>query len=128
MVDPVIFWSGCFKMILYAENPVYRKYPLYCNIFDNMINFLIYQCIYIKYVCHRVMYGPDFWIYSGKELEDTNIKLIFHKNDYVLNAELLYNKVKDNVKCYLFENEDATHGTILTDISYFDKLKDIIDS
>lgn len=128
MVDPIIFWSGCFKMILYAENPVYRKYPLYCNIFDNMINFLIYQCIYIKYVCHRVMYGPDFWIYSGTELEDTNIKLIFHKNDYVLNAELLYNKVKDNVKCYLFENEDATHGTILTDISYFDKLKDIIDS
>jgi len=128
MVDPIIFWSGCFKMILYADNPVYRKYPLYSNIFDNMINFLIYQCIYIKYVCHRVMFGPDFWLYSGKELENTNVKLIFHKYDYVLNAELLYNKVKDNVKCYYFENEDATHGTILTDISYFNELKDIIDS
>lgn len=127
MVDPIIFWICCFKMSLHVENPLINKYPLYLYILDNLIAFLIYQCLYLKFVCFRVMFGPDFWIYDAKELTDTNYTIILEKNDYVIPAELLYEKINGCIKCHYFNNEEFTHGTILMDRKYINKLLEIIE-
>ena len=37
---------------------------------DNIISFMIYQCLYLKYVCFRVMFGPDFWVYDVDEISN----------------------------------------------------------
>lgn len=128
LVDPIIFWIGCFKMSLHVENPFIKKYPLTTYVIDNIINFMIYQCLYLKYVCFRVMFGPDFWIYDASELANTKITLILEKADYVIPAELLYGKVKNIVKCYYFDSDDMTHGSILMEKKYICKLIEIIES
>lgn len=128
LVDPIIFWVGCFKMTLHVNNPLVRRYPYYQYIIDNAINFLIYQCIYLKYVCFRVMFGPDFWIYDASELLNTNVTIILEKGDYVIPAELLYNKIKNYVKCYYIDDDDALHGSIIIEKNYINKLIEIIEN
>lgn len=127
MVDPIIFWIGCFKMSLHVDNPFIKKYPLIDYFIDNLSAFMIYQCIYLKYVIFRVMFGPDFWVYDSEELSNTNLTIILAKNDYVIPAELLYNKIKNYVKCYYFDSDDATHCTILMDSKYHNELINIIE-
>lgn len=127
LVDPIIFWIGCFKMSLHVENPLIKKYPLYLFIIDNIISFMIYQCLYLKYVCFRVMFGPDFWIYDIKELANSNITIILEKGDYIIPAELLYNKINNYIKCHYFNSDDMTHGSILMEKKYTNKLIDIIE-
>jgi hypothetical protein len=128
LIDPIIFWIGCFKMSLYVDNPFIRKYPLYEYIYDNLINFLIYQCIYLKYVCYRVMFGPDFWIYDSIELNNSNVIIILEKNDHIIPAELLYNKINSTCKCIYINESDANHGSILMNDKYYNKLIEIIDN
>jgi pimeloyl-ACP methyl ester carboxylesterase len=129
LVDPIIFWIGCFKMSLHIENPFIKKYPIIIYFIDNLINFMIYQCLYLKYVCFRVMFGPDFWIYDASELyEHKNIVIILQKNDYIIPAELIYDKIKNYVKCYYFNSDEFTHGTILMEKKYTPKLIEIIDT
>lgn len=127
MVDPIIFWIGCFKMSLHVENPLIKKYPISKYLIDNLINFLIYQCLYLKYVCFRVMFGPDFWIYDANELENTNITIILQKDDYIIPAELLHEKLS-KIKHYYFDTDNMTHGTLLMEKKYIEKLIDIIES
>ena len=50
MIDPIIFWIGCFKMSLYIENPFIKKYPITSYLFDNIINFMIFQCLYLDLI------------------------------------------------------------------------------
>ena len=128
MVDPIIFWIGCFKMSLHVDNPLIRKFPIHHYLADNILNFLIYQCIYLKYVCYRVMFGPDFWIYDAKELTNTNITIILEKCDYIIPAELLYNKIKNDSKCYYFDSDDVSHGTVLMDKKYLPDILEIINN
>lgn len=128
LVDPIIFWIGCFKMSLHVENPFIKKYPLSAYLIDNLLSFMIYQCLYLKYVCFRVMFGPDFWIYDAGELiEHKNIIIILEKNDYIIPAELIYDKIKNFVKCYYFDSDDMYHGSILMDKKYIPKLIEIIN-
>ena len=127
LVDPIIFWIGCFKMSLHVENPFIKKYPLYLFIIENYIAFMIYQCLYLKYVCFRVMFGPDFWIYDINELADKNITIILEKGDYIIPAELLYNKINGNIKCHYFDSENMYHGSILREKKYASELIKIID-
>ncbi len=128
MVDPIIFWIGCFKMSLHIDNPLVRKKPYYKYFYDNLINFLIYQCIYLKYICYRVMFGPDFWIYNSKELIGSNLFMVIQKNDNVIPAELIYNKIKDKPGVYYLDKEDALHGSILMDSNYRPIIHNIIDN
>jgi pimeloyl-ACP methyl ester carboxylesterase len=127
MIDPIIFWIGCFKMTLHIENPLIKKFPLHLYIIDNIISFMIYQCLYLKYVCFRVMFGPDFWIYDASELSNKNITIILEKGDYIIPAELLYEKIKNKVKCYYFDSDNMTHGTILLENKYSEQLLKIIE-
>jgi len=127
LVDPIIFWIGCFKMSLHIENPFIKKYPLYLYIIDNILAFMIYQCLYLKYVCFRVMFGPDFWIYDVNELANQNITIILEKADYIIPAELLYNKINGIVKCHYFNSDDVFHGSVLMEKKYTDKLLQIIE-
>ena len=128
LVDPIIFWIGCFKMSLHVENPFIKKYPIYTYLIDNLLSFLIYQCLYLKYVCFRVMFGPDFWIYDANELTDTNITIILEKNDYIIPADLIYEKIKNKVKCYYFDSDNMYHGSILMEKKYVNELINIIES
>ena len=129
LVDPIIFWIGCFKMSLHIENPFIKKYPISMYLIDNLISFMIYQCLYLKYVCFRVMFGPDFWIYDAIELaEHKNIVIILEKNDYIIPTDLIYDKIKNYVKCYYFNSDEFTHGTILMEKKYTPKLIEIIDT
>ena len=126
MVDPIIFWIGCFKMSIYIDKPSINVDSIQNIIWDHTINYLIYQCLYLKFVCYRVMFGPDFLIYDSNELNNTNITIILEKNDYIIPAELLYNKIKNNVTCYYIDNDDAIHGSILRDTKYLDNIMNII--
>ncbi len=126
MIDPIIFWIGCFKMCIHISNPSIRKDSLSNYLFDVLGNFLIYDCIYHQYVCFRTMFGPDFWIYNSKELLDSNITMVLEKGDYIIPAELIYNKIKDKTKCYYVDDDKAVHGTIMTNSYYTDMIFDII--
>ncbi len=126
LVDPIIFWIGCFKMSLHVENPFVRKSPIYYYLLDNLINYLIYQCIYLKFVCYRLMFGPDFWIYDDSEL-GSNVTIVLEKGDYVIPSELLYSKIKSKVKCIYIDDPDALHGSFILESKYYSKLVELLE-
>ena len=128
MIDPIIFWIGCFKMSLYISNPLIKKKSYIEYYIDILIKFIIYECIYHKYVCYRAMFGPDFWIYNSKELVNSKLTMIFEKGDYIIPAELIYNKVKDKIKCHYIDDINAVHGSILIESKYMKEAIDIIDN
>ncbi len=109
------------------SNPSIRTDSYSNYLFDILGNFLIYDCIYHQYVCFRTMFGPDFWIYDSKELVNSNITMVLEKGDYIIPAELIYNKIKDKTKCYYIDNDKAVHGTIMTNSSYTADIFNIID-
>jgi len=127
MIDPIIFWIGCFKMSIHTSNPSIRRDSLKNYLVDILGNFLIYDCIYHQYVCFRVMFGPDFWIYDSKELKDTNITMVLEKGDYIIPAELIYNKIKDKTKCHFINDDKAVHGTIMMESKYTTNIFEIIE-
>jgi pimeloyl-ACP methyl ester carboxylesterase len=127
LVDPIIFWIGCFKMSLHIENPFIKKYPIHLFIIDNILAFMIYQCLYLKYVCFRVMFGPDFWIYDVNELANKNITIVLEKGDYIIPAELLHDKINGVINCHYFDSNDMMHGSILMENKYKNDLLRIID-
>jgi pimeloyl-ACP methyl ester carboxylesterase len=129
MIDPIIFWIGCFKMSVHVDNPLVRNGTFFRYMIDKFINYLIYQCIYLKYVCYRIMYGPDFWIIDINELSNTNITLILEKGDYVIPAEILYKNIKNvpNIKYHYIDDEEAVHGSIIIESKYVNQLIDIIN-
>jgi pimeloyl-ACP methyl ester carboxylesterase len=128
MVDPIIFWIGCFKMSLHVENPFIKKYPIRKYLFDNLISFIVYHCLYLKFVFFRVMFGPDFWVYDASELTDTNVIIVLEKNDDVIPAELLYQKINNKVKNYYMNEEGLYHGALLRDQKHHELLLKIIES
>lgn len=73
------------------------------------------------------MFGPDFWIYDATELENTNVMLVFEKGDFIIPAEVLYNKVKKyNIKHYYIDCINAVHGSVLLDPAYSEHLSKIL--
>ena len=58
------------------------------------------------------MFGPDFWVYNGKELEGKNIMLVLEYDDHVIPCEVLYHKIKNKNISYYYLS-DADHGKIL---------------
>jgi hypothetical protein len=126
MIDPIIFWIGCFKMSTWIENNAYIK-PYYENIFNNIATMIVVNCLYLKYVCNRVMFGPDFWIYDSSELDNKNIMLVLEKGDAIIPAELLYNKIKNNnFKFYYIDDDNTQHGSVIFDPRYSDKFDEIM--
>jgi pimeloyl-ACP methyl ester carboxylesterase len=128
MVDPIIFWIGCFKMAIKMDFPIVRNNNYKNYLFDTILNFLIYKCLYMKYTCYRIMFGPDFWIYDPADLENkNNISLVLEKGDHIIPAELLYNKTKNHIKCHYFDNDDIIHGSVLMESKYYNDLLNIIE-
>ena len=74
------------------------------------------------------MFGPDFWIYNSSELVDSNVTIILEKGDYVIPADLLYNKIKENTKCIYIDDDNALHGTVLMDDKYYNIINDTIEN
>jgi len=126
MIDPIIFWIGCFKMSLYIEKQTEYKDSIVEYVYEIARYYLIYQCMYLKFICHRVMFGPDFWIYNSKELEGKNILLVLEYDDHVIPCEILYNKIKrKNISYYYLANAD--HGQVLLSPKFDDVFDEIIN-
>jgi len=126
MVDPIIFWICCFKMSTYIDKYPEQSESIITNIAELLINQLIYQCLYLRYICLRAMFGPDFWIYNAKELEGKNILLVLEYDDHVVPSEFLYKKIKDYDISYYYLS-DALHGSVLLDPKFESVFKDIIE-
>jgi hypothetical protein len=124
MIDPIIFWIGCFKMNIHIDNPYIDNSTYISYLYSIFTNFLIYQCLYLKFICYRLMFGPAFWIYDSSEIENKNILLVLEKNDYVIPAEIIYNKLNNNVNHHYIQN--ATHGSVLLDSNFNNKFNNII--
>jgi hypothetical protein len=125
MVDPIIFWIGCFKMNIHIDNPYVDNSTYLSYIYSYLINYLIYQCLYLKFICYRLMFGPAFWIYDASEIEDKKILLVLEKHDYVIPTDIIYNKLLNKrVNYYYIDN--ATHGSVLLDSNFNNSFNDII--
>jgi len=120
LVDPIIFWIGSIQLLHHIENP-----DSYSTI-ESFINYFVYNCIHIKYICYRYMWGHDFWIYDTKEIETKNILIVLEENDHVIASNKIYNFIKDkNINYYLLK--DARHTTVFLDNKYNKIFEEIID-
>ena len=124
-IDPAYFFTNYYKLQKHAEFPCYNKTNTILYLFDSFINYLIYDSIYLKYVCYRYLYGPKYWIYDNYNFN--KYIFILHKYDYAIDAELIYEKNKNNTDSYLIDSPNATHGTILFDNKLYYKLIEIIE-
>jgi hypothetical protein len=124
LVDPIIFWIGCFKMSLYIDKIAQRGTSIISWILEILTNYLIYRCLYLRYICYRVMFGPDFLIYDSVELEGKNIMLVLEYNDQVIPSDILYEKIK-NTKINYYYLDNAEHGSVMLS-SKFDNIFELI--
>jgi pimeloyl-ACP methyl ester carboxylesterase len=125
LIDPIVFWIGCFKMSVFIDQNITKSTGFVNRTIELLTRHLVYQCLYLKYICLRVMFGPDFWIYNSAELEDKNIMLVLEQDDYVIPADLLYKKINNNKISYYYLS-NATHGSVLLDPKFDSVFKDII--
>jgi hypothetical protein len=126
LVDPIIFWVGCFKMSLYIDKIAQRGSSILGWILEILTNYLIFKCLYLRYICYRVMFGPDFLVYNSYELEDKNILLVLEYDDQVIPAEIIYNKIKDKKISYYYL-KNAEHGTLLLSSKFNNIFSEIIN-
>jgi hypothetical protein len=125
LVDPIIFWIGCFKMSLYIDKIAQRGTSIISWILEILTNYLIYRCLYLRYICYRVMFGPDFLIYDSCELEGKNIMIVLEYNDQVIPADILYEKIKNKRISYYYLN-NAEHGSIFLSSKFDNTFENII--
>lgn len=125
LVDPIIFWIGCFKMSLYIDKIAQRGSSITSWILEILTNYVIYKCLYLRYICYRVMFGPDFLIYDSSELEGKNIMLVLEYNDRVIPSDILYEKIKNKRISYYYLN-DAEHGSVLLSSKFDNIFENII--
>jgi len=125
LVDPIIFWIGCFKMSLYIDKIAQRGTSLIAWGLEILTNYLIYKCLYLRYICYRVMFGPDFLIYDSTELEEKNVMIVLEYNDRVIPADILYEKIKNKKISHYYLN-DAEHGSLLLSSKFDTIFEDII--
>jgi len=117
LVDPIIFWVGCFKMSLYINKIAQQGNEFIYWLLEILTNYLIFKCLYLRYICYRVMFGPDFLIYNCNELEGKNIMLVLEYEDKVIPSDIIYNKIK-NSKISYYYIKDAEHGSILLNSNF----------
>ena len=53
--------------------------------------------------------------------------IILEKGDYIIPAELLYDKINGTIKCHYFDSDDMIHGSILMENKYIDKMLEIVE-
>jgi hypothetical protein len=126
LIDPVYFFTSYYKIKKHAEFPCYNKNNFILYLIDNFINYLIYDSIYLKHICYRYLCGPKDWDFYDNKNYNKSV-FIFHKYDYVIDAESIYNKLKDNSESYLIETDYATHGTVLFNKDMHSQLIEIIE-
>jgi hypothetical protein len=125
-VDPIYFYRFHYKSQRHIQFPCYEKNNIIMYLFDNFINYLIYDSIYLKCICYRHLLCPTYWIYFNKNYNYNKFIFIFHKNDYVIDSELLYEQLKNKAKTYILDSDDSTHGTILFNETKFEQLFNIL--
>lgn len=126
LIDPITFWIGCFKMSLYIDKIAQRGTSLVYWILEVLTNYLIFKCLYLRFICHRVMFGPDFLIYNSSDIENKNILLVLEYDDKVIPADIIYNKIKNkNISYYYLKN--AEHGSVLLSSKFNDTFSEIIE-
>jgi len=124
-IDPTYFFIDYNKIQKHADFPCYNKKNIFLYLLDSFINYLIYDSIYLKNLCYRNLCGPKYWIYDSINFK--KYIFIFHKYDYVINAEKIYDKIKNDNDAYLIETHNASHGTILFNKNLHYKLIELIE-
>jgi len=127
-IDPIYFYKDYCKIHKHAENPCYSKNNIFQYLFDKLINFLIYNSIYLKNISYRYFCGPTYWIYDSTDVINDKFIFIFHKYDYVVSAETVYDNIKDFTKSFMIDTPDSSHGNILFNSHKYHHLINLIEN
>lgn len=132
LVDPIIFWIGCFKMSSYVDNPNVKTDNWKEYLIDIFFNFVVYECIYIKFIFYRMMFGPDFWYTDIKTFceacRNVLTTVVLEKADSVIPANLLYRKISGFVNTKYYDDSSMSHGIIVINEKYYEKLQSVIEN
>ncbi|AYV80010.1 MAG: alpha/beta hydrolase fold [Gaeavirus sp.] len=126
LFDPIIFWVGSTKMTLYLEHEITKTGTYLTYVYELFITHLIYKCLYLKYICFRTMFGPDFWIYNVSDLVGIcNTMIVLEYDDLVIPTDTLYKDMNGkHVNHYYLS--DASHGSVLLNSKFNDVFREII--
>ena len=107
-VDPVCFINDCHKIFRYIRDP---SIGIKNTRINRIFNSLIYDDIYMQYVAHRYLYGPQFWILDYDTMNYRKNLIILSKKDQIVPTNKVYDTLKNQgVPCIIAE--DAAHSEI----------------
>jgi hypothetical protein len=108
MLEPVCFIDGCYKIYRYINDPYDGKNKLLSAVLD----YILYQDIYTRYVTQRFMYGPEFWIKDSRYLKKfKHIILLSEKDQIVPSNKLSTTFDKGGINYYIVK--DSYHGDLI---------------
>lgn len=99
LIEPVCFIEGSYKIYRYINDPYDGKSIIVSKIMD----YILYQDIYTRYVTQRFMYGPEFWIKNVNILKKFNHCIILTDCDQIVPSY----KLKK-----IFRKESINHNCI----------------
>ena len=112
-IDPICFLDGCYKIYKYLNCPTKEYYGL--------IDYIVYKDLYTRYATQRYMYGPEFWIYSCKDVNSDKYIIILSEKDDIVPTDILKSRFdKYNVNYILLDN--AQHGDIFIKDEYINSI------
>ena len=85
----------------------------------------MYHDIYIRYITHRFIYGPEYWIKDYNEINKDNL-IVISENDQLVPIEILKNKLDQNGIKYIYVPK-AQHADILLYRKYIKYINEILD-
>lgn len=120
-IDPVCFLDGIYKMYRYINNPFDKRSVT----FSYFLDYFVYHDIYIRYITHRFIYGPEYWIKDYNEINKDNL-IVISENDQLVPIEILKNKLDQNGIKYIYVPK-AQHADILLYRKYIKYINEILD-
>ena len=116
LIEPVCFIEGSYKIYRYINEPYDGKSIIVSKIMD----YMLYQDIYTRYVTQRFMYGPEFWIKNVNKLKEFNHYVIVTGCDQIVPSNKLkkifkkeninYSYIKDTHHADLFLSNKHTNN------------------
>lgn len=89
-LDPVCFFENSYKIFRYINQPNNNGF------ISKIFNFIIYRDLFLRYITHRFLYGPEFWLYKNFEKLSGNTLVILSEYDQIVPSDNLYNTFKQN--------------------------------
>jgi len=106
LLEPACFIDRNYKAYNYMENPSETR-----SLFSKIVNYLIYNDIYVNYVIRRYLFGPEYWLYCDDIKKDRTL-IIVSDCDKLIPSNYIYKKYSEKgVKCVL--NQCSNHADML---------------